>query len=87
MTNVEQDEIKPSLWQDVERLGSGIRRYDIVGVPVLESAEELQQHPDTFGSSSTMRIRFENSMANSSAYVASTSARFTGVSTPESANG
>jgi hypothetical protein len=31
-----------------------------------------------------MRTSFENSIGDSSAYVASTNARFTGVSTPES---
>jgi len=46
MTHVEQNEIERSPHQDVERLGSGIRRYDLVGVPVLEAGEELQQHPD-----------------------------------------
>jgi hypothetical protein len=35
-----------------------------------------------------MRTRFEeNSIRDSSAYVASTNAKFTGVSTPESVNG
>ncbi len=32
--------------QDVERLDSGIRRYYVVGVPVLEAGEELLYHPD-----------------------------------------
>src|SRR5438128_8181367 len=41
----------------------GIRRYDVVGVPVLEAGGELPQHADPFGSSSTMRTRFVTSVS------------------------
>ena len=84
---VEQNEIERCPQQDVERLGIGIRRYDVVGVPVPKAGKNSSNTPTTFGSSSTMRTRFENSIGDSSAYAASTNARFTGVSTPESANG
>src|SRR2546422_4280042 len=51
---VEQNEIERCPQQDVERLGIGIRRYDVVGVPVPKAGKNSSNTPTTFGSSSTM---------------------------------